>query len=138
MAELKTQPTGASVAAFLNAIEDSDRRRDCKAIARLMQKVTKSKPRMFGASIVGFGAYRYLGPGKRVQDWFLTGFSPRKANLTLYVLGGFKRRPDLMKRLGKFKTGGSCLYVKRLSDVDEQVLASLIEDSNAYMKPRSV
>ena len=138
MAELKTQPTGASVSAFLNAIEDADRRRDCKAIAKLMQKVTKSKPRMFGPSIVGFGEYRYMGAGKRVQDWFLAGFSPRKANLTLYVMGGFKRRPDLMKRLGTFKTGGSCLYLKNLSDVDEKVLASIIEDSNAYMKPRSV
>ena len=138
MAELKTQPTGASVSAFLNAIEDADRRRDCKAIAKLMQKVTKSKPRMFGPSIVGFGEYRYMSAGKRVQDWFLAGFSPRKANLTLYIMGGFKRRPDLMKRLGKFKTGGSCLYLKNLSDVDEKVLASIIEDSNAYMKPRSV
>ena len=138
MAELKTQPTGASVSAFLNAIEDADRRRDCKAIAKLMEKVTKSKPRMFGPSIVGFGEYRYMSAGKRVQDWFLAGFSPRKANLTLYIMGGFKRRPDLMKRLGKVKTGGSCLYIKNLSDVDEKVLASIIEDSNAYMKPRSV
>ena len=138
MAELKTQRTGASVAAFLNAIEDPDRRRDCKALAKLMQKVTGAKPKMWGSSIVGFGDYRYLSGGKQVQEWFLTGFSPRKANLTLYILGGFRRRPELMKQLGKYKTGGSCLYVKTLSDVDEKVLASLIKDSNAYMKPRSV
>jgi hypothetical protein len=138
VAELQTQPTKASVAAFLNAIEDPDRRRDCKAVAKLMEKVTKSKPKMWGPAIVGFGSYRYVNTTNKPQDWFLAGFSPRKQNLTLYIMAGFGRRPDLMKRLGKFSTGKSCLYIKRLSDIDEQVLASLIEDSNAYMKPRSV
>ena len=138
MAEIKTQPTKASVAAFLNAVEDPDRRRDCKALVQLMSAVTGSKARMFGPSIVGFGEYRYLGPGKRPQEWFLAGFSPRKNNLTLYVMAGFGRRPDLMKRLVKYTTGRSCLYLKKLSDIDENVLAALIEDSNAYMKPRSV
>ena len=131
MAELKTQKTKASVSAFLNAIEDDQRRADCKAIARLMQDVTGEKPAMWGPSIVGFGSYTYTQAG---GVWMLTGFSPRKQNLTMYIMAGFDGYAELMAKLGPHSTGKSCLYVKRLSDLHQPTLRKLIAASIRYMK----
>ena len=122
----KTVKTKASVAGFLKSVTDSERRQDAKAVAAMMQAATKEKPAMWGASIVGFGKHHYKYASGREGDWFKVGFSPRKDSLTLYLVGGFRKHPDLMEKLGKFKTGGGCLYVKRLQDVDRKVLSELI------------
>ena len=137
MAELKTKRTTASVAAFLKSIPDPDRRRDCVAVKRMMERVTRSRAAMWGSSIVGFGTYRYQSPDGRMFEWMLTGFSPRKQNLTLYVMAGFGFRKDLMRQLGTFSTGKSCLYIKSLEDVDTKVLQQLLRASVKYMKTRS-
>jgi hypothetical protein len=137
MAELKTKPTGASVSAFLKKIPDANRRRDCAAVAKVMRQVTRARPRMWGPSIVGFGSYRYKYPSGREAEWFLAGFSPRKQNLTLYIMAGFAGYPELMKKLGKYKTGRSCLYVNRLEDVDQRVLKRLVAASVTYMRSLS-
>ena len=134
MAELKTQKTDASVSQFINAIEDEQRRKDCKAIAAMMQKATKSKPRMWGPSIVGFGDFAYVDSAKKQHQWFQCGFSPRKQALTLYLMGGYPKDPETAKKLGKFKTGGSCLYIKTLDDVHVPTLRSLIAQSLKRMK----
>lgn len=134
--ELKTKKTEQSVAAFLAALEDEERRRDCKKVLAIMKSITKSQPKMWGTSIVGFGAYRYVYASGQSGDWPLTGFSPRKQNLTLYIMPGFDKYPALMKRLGKFKTGKSCLYLKSLDDVDLPTLKTLIRESVATMKRR--
>lgn len=128
MPELKTKVTGQSLSAFLKSIEDEKRRRECRVIVDLMKKATGASPKMWGPSIVGFGDYRYTSGG-RENDWFLVGFSPRKQNLTLYLMGGFNRYPDLMKSLGKYKTGGGCLYVKTIDDIDLSVLEKLVANS---------
>jgi uncharacterized protein DUF1801 len=128
MAELKTKPTTASVTDFLESVADQERRNDCLAIAQIMEKVTGAKPRMWGPSIIGFGDYRYKGASGET-DWFLTGFSPRKKELTLYIMPGVERFPGQLAKLGKYKTGKSCLYIKRLADVDAKVLTMLIEES---------
>ena len=125
MAELKTKETTASVSQFLNAIPDEQRRKDCKAIAALMRKATGKSPKMWGTSIVGFGKYQYQGRSQG-GEWFVMGFSPRSANLTLYLLAGPKNNAVLLKKLGKHSLGGSCLYIKRLTDVDTGVLEQLI------------
>jgi hypothetical protein len=126
MAELKTKETTASVATFLNAIDDEERRKDCKTIAALMRRATGKPPKMWGTSIVGFGKYRYQGRSSG-GEWFVMGFSPRAANLTLYLLAGPRNNPRLLKKLGRHSIGGSCLYIKRLADVDSAVLQALIE-----------
>jgi hypothetical protein len=133
-AELKTKQTDQDVKAFLNGISDEKRRKDCLTIADLMEKATKTKPKMWGSSIVGFGSYHYKYESGREGDWFLTGFSPRKENLTLYIMAGFSRYDALLKQLGKTKTGKSCLYIKKLEDVDLGKLKQLIEASVAHMK----
>ncbi|MBK7450859.1 MAG: DUF1801 domain-containing protein [Anaerolineales bacterium] len=111
--ELKTKLNDASVEDFINAVEDEAIRADCFEIAKLMKQVTKAEPKMWGSSIVGFGSYHYKGASGREGDWMLVGFSPRKQNLTLYIMAGFDRYDQLMKKLGKFSTGKSCLYKKR-------------------------
>jgi hypothetical protein len=137
MAELKTKKTTASVADFLNAVEPEERRRDCKTVAAMMKRATKASPRMWGPSIVGFGDYRYTGSNGRDVEWFVAGFSPRKKDLTLYLMSGVGRHPQLMKKLGKYTTSKSCLYIRRLSDVDSKVLQELIDESVAAVKERS-
>lgn len=134
MAELKTKVTNASVDDFLNAVEDEQKRADCFVIAKLMQQVTKAKPKMWGNSIVGFGAYHYTYASGREGDWMLVGFSPRKSNITLYIMAGFEQYADLMKKLGKHTTGKSCLYIKSLADVDKSVLKALIKQSVEHIK----
>ena len=138
MAELKTQKTNASVAKFINAIEDEQRRKDCKAIAAMMRKATKAKPKMWGPSIVGFGDFAYVDKAKQQHQWFQCGFSPRKQALTLYLMGGYPKDSTTAKKLGKFKTGGSCLYIKTLDDVHAPTLQSLIAQSLKRVKTRFI
>jgi hypothetical protein len=134
MAELKTGQTDASVDAFLDAIVDEARRKDCKAVLQLMREATRSEPRMWGSNMVGFGSYHYKYASGREGDWFLTGFAPRKRDLTIYVMAGFDKYEALLGKLGKFRTGKSCLYVKQLSDIDVEVLRQLIVASLKYMR----
>ena len=135
--ELKTKVNEASVEGFLNSVEDEQSRKDCLEILKMMKQVTKEEPKMWGASIVGFGSYHYKGASGREGDWFLTGFSPRKQNLTLYLNHGFDVHEDLLKKLGKYKTGMGCLYVKKLDDVDKKVLKELVTESVKRMKTLS-
>ena len=136
MTELKTRPTGASVTAFVKGIEDPKTRRDINKIAAMMRRATGARARMWGPSIVGYGRYHYEYASGRSGDWMLTGYSPRKSNISIYVMSGFESFASLMQRLGKYKTGRSCLYVKRLSDVDEAVLEQLISRSVDLMRER--
>ena len=129
MAELKTHPTKNSVTDFINTVSDEQRRKDCKAVIKIMKEVTGAKPEMWGPSIVGFGRHRYKYASGREGDWPVAAFSPRKNDLTLYFMPGFQDYTDLMNRLGKYKTGKSCLYLKKLADVDANVLRKLIEKS---------
>ncbi len=129
MAELKTKPTGESVKDFLNKIPDPERRQDCFAIAEILEDITGDKPKMWGPSIVGFGTYHYKYASKREGDWPVTGFSPRKKDLTLYLMMGFEKHHELMKQLGKHSVGKSCLYIKRLSDIHVPTLKKLIKAS---------
>jgi hypothetical protein len=129
MAELKTKLNDASVTEFLNGIEDEEKRADSFEILKLMKQVTKEEPKMWGSSIIGFGNVHYKYDSGREGDWFLTGFSPRNQNLTLYVVGSFKPHVDLLNKLGKHKTGVGCLYIKKLQDVDIKVLKELIQQS---------
>ncbi len=136
MAKNKTQPTKQSVTAFINAIEDKQRRSDCKKIAAMMRAATGSRATMWGANMVGFGRYHYKYASGREGDFMITGFSPRAQSLTLYIMPGFKEFEPLMKKLGRFKTGKSCLYIKRLADVDEGILQRLIECSVKKMRDK--
>lgn len=129
MAEIKTKQTEASVEDFLNGIADENVRRDSRKIGELMREATGAEPKMWGESIVGFGSRRMKYSTGRELDWLIIGFSPRKQNLTLYMSTGEAWNEDLLSRLGKHKTGMGCLYVKRLSDIDENVLKELIEQS---------
>ena len=126
MAENKTRPSDIGVNDFINRIENEERRRDCRTIMNIMKEVTGTKPKMWGDSIVGFGSYHYKYASGREGDWFLTGLSPRKQNLTIYLMCGLEKESTLMKKLGKFKTGKSCLYSKKLEDIDISILEKLI------------
>jgi hypothetical protein len=134
MAELKTKVNDASVEGFLNSVKDEQTRQDCFEILKIMKQVTREEPKMWGTSIVGFGSYHYKGASGREGDWMLTGFSPRKQNLTLYLMGGFDAQANLLKKLGKHKTSVGCLYIKKLADVDKRVLKELIKNSVKSMK----
>jgi hypothetical protein len=131
---LKTQPTDASVEAFIDTVEDEGRRQDCRTVLEIMTRVTGEAANMWGDSIVGLGSYRYRYASGREGDWFLVGFAPRKRDLTLYIMPGFDRYGELMEALGKHKTGRSCLYIKRLADIDLRVLEQLVEASVRYMR----
>ena len=134
MAENKTQPTKASVTSFIAAIEDEERRAEVRKVAAMMRKATGKKAQMWGPSIVGYGTYHYKSASRRQGDFMITGFAPRKQALTVYILPGFENFEALMSKLGKYKIGKSCLYIKRLSDVDEKVLERLISESVKYMR----
>ncbi len=123
---MKTKPTSSSVAAFLAKIPDPARRRDCKTLAAMMQRITGERPILWSTSIVGFGKYHYKYDTGREGEWFPVGFSPRKNDLTIYILAGLERYPDLLRRLGTCKTGRSCLYLKSLAGVDLKVLEQLV------------
>lgn len=134
MAELKTKPNDRSVDRFLKSIDDDHKRRDAVALVDLMRQVTQEEPRMWGSSIVGFGSYHYRYASGREGDWFLVGFSPRKQNLTLYIMSGFEQYDELLKSLGKYTTGKACLYVKRLEDVHLPTLRKLVRQSVKHMR----
>lgn len=128
-AVLKTRLRRASVVKFLATVKPEKRREECDQILKLMKQVTGEQPKMWGSSIVGFGTYHYKGKSGREGDWFRTGFSPRKQNLTVYLLSGFDPMKNLQKKLGKHSTGGSCLYLNGLDQIDMGVLKEMIEKS---------
>jgi hypothetical protein len=126
MSEVKTKVNDASVAKYLDSIPDEGQRSDSRVLLDLMQNATKAEPKMWGDSIVGFGSYHYVGKSGREGDWFVAGFSPRKQNLTLYMLGGWENEAELLAKLGKHSLGKGCLYIKRLDDVNGPALKKLI------------
>lgn len=134
MAELKTKQNDGSVKDFLNSVEDEKKRMASFVICDLMQEVTGAEPKMWGDSIVGFGNYHYKYASGREGDWFVTGFSPRKRNLTLYIMSGFSEYDHLLQELGKHKTGKGCLYINKIEDVDLDVLGDLVKQSVAHME----
>jgi hypothetical protein len=136
MAEMKTKQNDSDITGFLNGIDNEDRRNECFKLLEHFEQWTSETPKMWGSSIIGYGSYHYKYDSGREGDWFLTGFSPRKQNLTIYITAGFSEYNDIMKDLGKYKTGSSCLYVKRLSDIDIHKLKTLVEKSVGYMKKR--
>jgi hypothetical protein len=135
MAEVKTKPNKASVLKFLKSVQPKQKQLDSLALLKLFQKTTGEKPIMWGTSMVGFGKYHYKSDRSSQEgDWFHVGFSPRKQSLTLYILPWKMKDPKLLSKLGKYKRGGGCLYINRLSDVDEKVLAKLVKDIYVYRK----
>ena len=137
MTELKTRPTTAPVSEFL-ARQGSERRADCEAVLRMMEAATGERAQMWGEGIVGFGRYAYSNSTKKTYEWPLVGFSPRKNDLTLYIMPGFEGFAGLMAKLGKHKTGKSCLYLKKLADVDAKVLRQIIDASVKAMEPQRI
>ena len=136
MAHNKTKPTQQAVTEFVAGIEDPRKQADCLELMTLMGDVTGEPAKMWGPSIVGFGSYHYKYASGREGDFFLTGFSPRKQALTVYIISGFEVHSKLVEKLGKFKTGKSCLYIKNLDDLDRCVLAQLVTESVAYMRKK--
>jgi hypothetical protein len=138
MAELKTQRNDGDVRTFLDSVPDETRRSDAIAVCALMEEITGEPPVMWGSSIVGFGTYRYRSGAGREAEWFVVGFSPRKQNLTLYLMDGFGDHAALLDRLGKHSTGKACLYLRRLSDADPDALRALIERSVEHVRARDL
>ena len=134
MAENKTKVAKVSVAGFINGIADPQRRADCKEVAKMMRSVTGKNAKLWGANIVGYGYYDYKYASGREGTFLISGFSPRAQALTIYIMSGFSEHQVLMKKLGKYKTGKSCLYIKKLEDIDRKVLRSLTERSVKYMR----
>jgi hypothetical protein len=133
MAELKTKVNDQNVEEFLKGLADEKKRQACFTLLEIMKQITQAEPKMWGSSIVGFGNYHYKYASGREGDWFLTGFSPRKQNLTLYIMAGFEQYEELLKQLGKHTTGKSCLYIKRIEDIDLPTLKTLVEESVKHM-----
>jgi hypothetical protein len=136
MAENKTKATDASVEGYLSAIEDETRRKDCEALTKLMAKATQQQPKMWGTSIVGFGSYHYKYESGREGDSCLTGFSARKGDISVYLMESFPGKEELLAKLGKHKLGKGCLYLRKLSEIDSQVLEQLIANCVAERKRR--
>ena len=136
MAELKTRPNRADARKFLDSIEDARKRRDSLTLLGVMEEISGARPTMWGDGIVGFGTYRYRYASGREGEWFVTGFSPRKQALTVYLMCDLAAEQPLLDKLGKYKIGKSCLYVKKLEDIDEAVLRQLIERRWAEKAPR--
>jgi hypothetical protein len=134
MSEMKTTPTSASITDFLAAIPDERKRNDSQTIVGWMTEATGAQPVLWGPSIIGFGHTHYKYESGREGDWFEIGFSPRKANITLYLKSGYARYAELIAKLGKHKTGGSCLYINRLSDIDPAVLKEMITEAAVYAR----
>ena len=134
MAELKTKRTEASVTTFLDAVPDENRCKDCYTVLEMMQEIVGEPASMWGDSIVGLGSYHYKYASGQEADWPLVGFSPRKQNLTLYIMSGFDGYDQLMQSLGKHSTGKACLYVKRLADINLDVLRQIITLSVEHMR----
>ncbi len=137
-AELKTKVNDASVAKFIAGIPDEEKRADAAALVKVFAAATRKPPRMWGSAIVGYGSYHYLGKSGREGEWMVCGFSPRKAALTLYMLGGWQHTRPLLKALGKHSVGGGCLYIKRLSDIERPALKKLIAVSLKNSKQAAV
>jgi hypothetical protein len=136
MAEQKTKPSEQSVEGFLSKVSDEKVRDDCYALVKLMSKATGSPPKMWGPTIVGFGNYHYRYDSGHEGDACLTGFSPRKQNITVYVMPGFNQHADLLEKLGKHKAGKGCLYIKKLEDINSTVLETLIKQSVNFLKTK--
>jgi hypothetical protein len=136
MADNKTKPTKLSVPAFIDALTDKTKRADAKALVKLMQNATGEKPQMWGPSIIGFGSYHYTYESGREGDMPLAGFSPRKAATVVYSMTGFSESEALLAKLGKHTIGGGCLYIKKLADVDQSVLETLVLKSVAAKRAR--
>lgn len=135
-AKNKTQPTEQSVESFLDSVEDEQKRADSYTLLKLIGEITGDKPVMWGSSIVGFGTYHYKYASGREGEFMVTGFSPRKRNLTIYIMPGFDQYAQMLSRLGKYKTGRSCLYVNKLADIDVDVLRELLEADVKYMREK--
>ncbi|MEM9835455.1 MAG: DUF1801 domain-containing protein [Bacteroidota bacterium] len=136
--ENKTKPTEASVSDFLSSVEDEQKRIDSEVLLRMMEEITGSPAQMWGPSIIGFGTYHYVYPTGREGDWMEVGFSPRKNNLSLYLMSGVGRQTERLAKLGKHKIGKSCLYIKRLSDVDQTVLREMITTSVEQVRQNDI
>lgn len=137
MAELKTKANDAPVGKYLDkAAANAEVRADCDAIVAMMEKATKAKARMWGDAIIGFGSFVYRYQNGKSMDWMLCGFSPRKANISLYLFGAFPGRDELLEKMGKHACGAGCIYVKRLSDIHVPTLRKLINESVKYTKKR--
>ena len=135
MAELKTQKNNSSVIDFINSVDNDTEKQDCFALLKIFEECTNEQPTMWGTSIVGYGSYHYKSERSSQEgDWPLTGFSPRKQNLTIYIMPGFDKYKKELEKLGKYKTSVSCLYIKKLSDIDTDVLKKIISDSFLKMK----
>ncbi len=132
--ELKTKVNDASVSEFLDKVDNDQKREESYRILDIMREVTGCEPKMWGSSIVGFDKYTYKYASGHSGEWLATGFSPRKQNISLYIMSGFEGHSELMDQLGKFKTGKSCLYVNKLADIDEKVLRNLIKISVEFVK----
>ena len=138
MAELKTKQTEASVPEFINAFADTDqKKKDSFDLLALMQEVTGFAPKMWGGTIIGFGQYHYKSDRSRQEgDWPLVGFSPRKAAISLYIYSGAAGQDELLKTLGKYKMGKACIYVKKLTDIDQETLKELIRSTVEFMQEK--
>jgi len=137
MAELKTKQVSTSVAEFLKTITDEQKQKDSRVLLELMKKITKETPKLWGNGTIGFGTFHYKSERSRQEgDWYMSGFAPRKQNLTVYIMSGFGEHKDLMKKLGKHKTGGGCLYINKLVDIDLKVLQEIITRSHKSMKEK--
>lgn len=137
MAAIKTQKNDVNVMSFLESVKDEIKRKEGMTLLAMLKKITRQEPKMWGSSIVGFGSFHYKSErSKQEGDWFMTGFSPRKQNLTVYIIPGFSKYETLMKKLGKYKTSVSCLYINKLADVDSKVLIELITVAYKDMKEK--
>ncbi|MCZ6692329.1 MAG: DUF1801 domain-containing protein [Bacteroidetes bacterium] len=136
MAELKTKPNNQNVDDFLKKVSDPAKRKNCHRVLDIMKQITQQEPKMWGDSMVGFGNYHYQYTSGREGNWFLTGFSPRKQSLTIYIMSGFDQFEHLMSQLGKYKNSKSCLYVKKLDDIDLGILKELIAESIKLLSKR--
>lgn len=136
MAENKTKATVASVEAFINTVENEQKRKDARELVKLFEHVTGEKAVMWGDSIIGFGQYHYKYESGREGDFMLAGFSPRKTKFSLYIMAGFSKYEHYLEKLGKFKTGKACLYINKLADVDQHVLAEMLADSVKTIKEK--
>ena len=134
MAENKTQRNDGDVMAYLESVQNNRRREDSLVVLKIMEEVTGEPAEMWGASIVGFGSYHYKYESGREGDFMITGFAPRKQALTLYIMGGFERHEELLAKLGKHRTGSSCLYINKLADVDLDILREIVSESVAHMR----
>jgi hypothetical protein len=129
----KTKPTDLSAYEFIESLTDEQRKQDSYAIAKMMKQITGDEPEIWGKNMIGFGEYHYKYPSGHEGNWFKTGFSPRKKEFSIYIMSGFEKYELLMKDLGKYRTGKSCLYIKKLSDIDEAVLKKLVKKSVEYI-----